>query len=152
MAMKATVNVMGIQTKNVMERIGNTLKAVLKVAAEHKKVKWIVKGERGEQPKVFTAEDPVFYEERLKTEIPEPNWTPGVLISPKGMLDQPEQSRAAVAYGGRKKARRQQNICKKASRIRPSHLSVVVAAPQPECKQPHETRGLRSSPSPPMAT
>ncbi|RNB53827.1 hypothetical protein EDM57_18675 [Brevibacillus gelatini] len=149
--MKATVNVMGIQTKNVMERIGNTLKAVLKAAAEHKKVKWIAKGERGEQPKVFTAEDPVFYEERLKTEIPEPNWTPGVLISPKGMLDQQKQSPAAAEHGRRKQSRMQQNIRKKATRIRPSHLS-VVAAPQPESKQPHEVRDLRSSPSPPMAT
>ncbi len=47
--MKATVNVMGIQTKNMMERIGVTLKAVLKTAGEHKKVKWIAKEERGEE-------------------------------------------------------------------------------------------------------
>ncbi|MBY0050757.1 hypothetical protein H7K32_03485 [Brevibacillus agri] len=149
--MKASVNVMGIQTKNMMERIGKTLKAVLKAAAEHKKVKWITKEERGEEPKVFTAEDPVFYEERLKTEIPEPNWTPGVLISPKGMLDQPQQSPAATGERRLRQARMKQNIRKREARIRQSHLS-VVAAPQTESKQPHEIRDLRSSPSPPMAT
>ncbi|MGN7469358.1 hypothetical protein [Brevibacillus sp. SAFN-007a] len=149
--MKATVNVMGIQTKNMMERIGSTLKAVLKAAGEHKKVKWIAKEERGEEPTVFTVEDPVFYEERLQAEIPEPNWTPGVLVSPKGMLDQPQQSHPAAGPRKQKQARMHANIRKREARIRPSHLS-VVPAPQTENKPPQEVRDLRSSPSPPAAT
>lgn len=149
--MKATVNVMGIQTKNMMERIGVTLKAVLKTAGEHKKVKWIAKEERGEEPAVFTAEDPVFYEERLTAEIPEPNWTQGVLIPPKGMLDQRQRSPVAAGQRKRRVERSKQMIRKRVVQVRKDHLSLVVA-PQADNKQPHEIRDLRSSPSPPMAT
>lgn len=153
--MRTSVNVMGIQTKNIMERISVTLKAVLKTGKENKKVQLIEKEEGFELPRVISAQDPVFEDKRLIEEIPEPNWNEAVIAPLNGMVDRTRESQLA------KKVRKTHNwkrqaLIKKAyqlqtSQARRTHL-YLVTSPQAENKQPHEIRDLRSSPSPPVAT
>lgn len=153
--MKTSVSVMGIQTKNIMERISITLKAVLKTGKENKKVQVVEKEEEGvEEPRVISAKDPVFREDRLMEEIPEPNWAVGVIAPPNGMVDHTHMSPLAKRHA--KKRDLQQLALSKANQkktkdARRAHL-VLVASAQTENKQPHEIRDLRSSPSPPVAT
>ncbi|ATF15903.1 hypothetical protein HPY28_15870 [Brevibacillus sp. HB1.2] len=153
--MRTSVNVMGIQTKNIMERISVTLKAVLKTGKENKKVQLIEKEEGIELPRVISAQDPVFEDKRLIEEIPEPNWNEALIAPPNGMVDRTRESPLAKKYRKTHNWKRQAFIKQayqlKASEARRTHLH-LVAVPQTENKQPHEIRDLRSSPSPPVAT
>ncbi|MFA4133349.1 MULTISPECIES: hypothetical protein [unclassified Brevibacillus] len=153
--MRTSVNVMGIQTKNTMERISVTLKAVLKTGKENKKVQLIEKEEGIELPRVISAQDPVFEDKRLMEEIPEPNWNEALIAPPSGMVDRTRESPLAKTYRKTHNWKRQaiikQAYQQKASEARRTHLN-LVAAPQTENKQPHEIRDLRSSPSPPVVT
>ncbi|OUQ90217.1 hypothetical protein B5G50_00630 [Brevibacillus brevis] len=153
--MRTSVNVMGIQTKNTMERISVTLKAVLKTGKENKKVQLIEKEEGIELPRVISAQDPVFEDNRLMEEIPEPNWNEALIAPPSGMVDRTRESPLAKTYRKTHDWKRQaiikQAYQQKASEARRTHLN-LVAAPQAENKQPHEIRDLRSSPSPPVVT
>ncbi|UIO42073.1 hypothetical protein LOY85_25310 [Brevibacillus brevis] len=153
--MRTSVNVMGIQTKNTMERISVTLKAVLKTGKENKKVQLIEKEEGIELPRVISAQDPVFEDKRLMEEIPEPNWNEVLIAPPSGMVDRTRESPLAKTYRKTHNWKRQaiikQAYQQKASEARRTHLN-LVAAPQAENKQPHEIRDLRSSPSPPVVT
>ncbi|NRS49370.1 hypothetical protein [Brevibacillus sp. HB2.2] len=153
--MRTSVNVMGIQTKNTMERISVTLKAVLKTGKENKKVQLIEKEEGIELPRVISAQDPVFEDKRLMEEIPEPNWNEVLIAPPSGMVDRTRESPLAKTYRKTHNWKRQaiikQAYQQKASEARRTHLN-LVAAPQAENKQLHEIRDLRSSPSPPVVT
>ncbi|WP_064200466.1 hypothetical protein [Brevibacillus brevis] len=153
--MRTSVNVMGIQTKNTMERISVTLKAVLKTGKENKKVQLIEKEEGIELPRVISAQDPVFEDKRLMEEIPEPNWDEALIAPPSGMVDRTRESPLAKTYRKTHNWKRQaiikQAYQQKASEARRTHLN-LVAVPQVENKQPHEIRDLRSSPSPPVVT
>ncbi|MFS0921127.1 hypothetical protein [Brevibacillus sp. 179-C 1.1 NHS] len=153
--MRTSGNVMGIQTKNIMERISVTLKAVLKTGKENKKVQLIEKEEGIELPRVISAQDPVFEDKRLLEEIPEPNWTEGMIVPPNGLVDRTQESPIAKKHrktrGWKRQAFIKQAYQQKVREARGTHL-FLVTTPQTENKQPHEIRDLRSSPSPPVAT
>lgn len=165
--MKTSVNVMGIQAKGMLERIGITLKAVMRAGKENKTV--IVIGghtlESGKlgiggtgdpqkvesEPRLFTAHDPVFYEERLLAEIPEPNWSDRLLVHPKVLAEQGGMGNSIPIQAGTGRARTMRPIRKRTGDIQKKQLSFGTSH-QVENVQAREPRDLRSSLSPPLGT
>lgn len=149
--MKTTVNVMGIQAGSLLERIADTLKAVLRVGKENRAVQ-VISEEKAEASRprleVFTAEDPVFSEERVVSEIPQTVWMNAFLIDQGELM---EKSRAERAKGTNEKYKKMNKHTHKKKRTagRPTHLTLVKPA-QAEGRPAREIRDLRSSPSPPQ--
>ncbi|QRG67295.1 hypothetical protein [Brevibacillus choshinensis] len=152
--MKTTVNVMGIQAVNILERIAVTLKAVLRVGKENRSLQ-IIHGEKDKtedtQIEVFTARDPVFPEERLVSEIPQPLWMNALLVDPKAMIDQGHKEGAAGLNYPYKKVNKNTKARKRTTESRGTHLT-LVSAPQVKSAPSREIRDFRSSPSPPNLT
>ncbi|MFD2369364.1 hypothetical protein ACFSO0_05250 [Brevibacillus sp. GCM10020057] len=148
--MKTTVNVMGIQAVSILERIADTLKAVLRVGKENRSVQVISDGKEtasSSRLEVFTAEDPVFPEERVVSEIPRTVWSNAFLVAPHGLVDKSGAERAKGANITCKKMNKHSRA-KKRTAGRATHLTLVKSAPA-ERGPVREIRDLRSSPSPP---
>lgn len=150
--MNTTVNVLGIQAKNILENIGTTLKAVTRSGKENKQIQIIQANHREEELRLYTVKDPVFQEDRLTKEIPEANWTghKQVLIF-NGWFD-PGVRQASVlpsiqpnAHGGVVPT----NRLKTRIQLAKAQQQTVVAFPQKESGQASKWREVRSSLSPP---
>ncbi|MDF2684096.1 MAG: hypothetical protein K0R47_5286 [Brevibacillus sp.] len=152
--MKSTVNVMGIQAVSILERIAVTLKAVLRVGKENRSVQ-IINGDKEKskeiQLEVFTARDPVFPEERLVSEIPQPLWMNAFIVDPKPLIDKGHKEGTAEMNNKFKRVNKNTKDRKRNTESRGTHLTLVKAA-QIERTPSREIRDFRSSPSPPNLT
>jgi len=148
--MKTTVNVMGIQATSILERIAATLEAVLRVGKENRSVQ-VIGGKnnqaRGSRLEVFTAQDPVFPEERVVSEIPQTLWMSVVLADPKGLSEKREAGRTKYVTTPYKKVNPSTAVKKRTAK-RAKHLTLVRRA-QAEAAPAREIRDLSSSLSPP---
>ncbi|MGG1664407.1 hypothetical protein [Brevibacillus sp. NRS-1366] len=149
--MKTSVNVMGIQAKDMLDCIAATLKAVMRTGKEQKTIQVIGEESTEEQPSVFTARDAVFYEERLLTEIPEPNFSPGLLVHPKVLAEKAIQSADNQNQSSARRAGIRRPIRQRIINRGQAKVSRAVF-PQVESKQPRDIRDFRSSLSPPVET
>ncbi|CAM3519945.1 hypothetical protein EDM52_00635 [Brevibacillus invocatus] len=148
--MNTTVNVLGIQAKEILENIGATLRAVMRGGKENNQIQIIHTDypvDREEKVHLFTVQDPVFYEDRLTKEIPQANWSgQKQVIYFKGWFDPgtkqvgfQAKERSAVMLTNRLNTRM------KSANAQQS----VIAFPQKESGQAQKQRGVRSSLSPP---
>lgn len=150
--MKTSVNVMGIQAVNILERIAVTLKAVLRVGKENRSMQVIHDETSAEaELKVFTARDPVFAEERVISEIPEPLWMNGLLAEPKALTEKENPEPIIQRNTPGKKVNKHTKARKRSVEPRAAHLT-LVKPPEAERASSLEIRDLRSSPSPPAGT
>jgi hypothetical protein len=150
MDMKTSVNVMGIQAKSILERIAVTLKAVLRTGKENKTVKLIGNQSEQAEASVFTASDPVFYEERLK-EMPEPNWTSAQVVHPKLLIEQGSRNQSSDKPPQFTRSRKMRPIRKRTVESRLAYVNLSSNS-QEGRTQANEIRDFRSSPSPPLGT
>ncbi|RNB71708.1 hypothetical protein [Brevibacillus panacihumi] len=144
--MNTTVNVLGIQAEETLQRIGATLKAVMRGGKENRQVQMIEETEK--IPCLFTAQGPVFQEERL-AEIPPTPWkNNGQILYFKGWFD-PGNRESGFRDHGRieEKQLNRQKIRAKEARIRQS--SAVVLFPQETGERRNKQRDVNSSLSPP---
>lgn len=163
--MKTSVNVMGFQAKDMLERISSTLKAVMRTGKENKAVQIIEdpslelagsnretgQGSDGELS-VFASRDPVFYEEKLLAEIPEPNWSGGLPVQPRLLVDQGGREESPGNHCSRNGKNRPKREGKKQTADMSRQRLSIVALPVEQSTQAREPRDLRSSPSPPAGT
>ncbi|MED1855246.1 hypothetical protein [Brevibacillus reuszeri] len=149
--MKTSVNVMGIQAQNMLECIAATLKAVLRKGKENKNIQVISEETGEEQADLFTAQDAVFYEERVIQEIPEPNWESGAIAHPKLLITQAGRS---VGQKGKRAAKQVRTMRPIRQRIKnaPQTKAMLFPFPQAESKQPRDIRYVKNSLSPPRET
>jgi len=150
--MKTSVNVMGIQAQNMLECIAATLKAVLRKGKENKKIQVISEEAGEEQSGVFTAQDAVFYEERLMQEIPEPNWTTGVIAHPKLLAEQATRSADQKAQQPPTRRARVMRPIRQGNPKTNQAKAMLFTFPQVESKQPRDIRYVKNSLSPPRET
>ncbi|WP_103108973.1 hypothetical protein [Brevibacillus reuszeri] len=150
--MKTSVNVMGIQAQNMLECIAATLKAVLRKGKENKNIQVISEEAGEEQSAVFTAQDAVFYEERLMQEIPEPNWTSGVIAHPKLLAEQAIRSANQKAQQPPTRRARVMGPIRQRNPMKNQAKAMLFTFPQVESKRPRDIRYVKNSLSPPRET
>jgi len=82
------------------------------------------------------------------TEIPEPNFSPGLLVHPKVLAEKANRSAAQQNQSITKQARTKRPIRQRTINRGQAKISQVVF-PQVACKQPRDIREFSSSLSPP---
>lgn len=144
--MNTTVNVLGIKAKETLQRIGTTLKAVMRGGKEHRQVQMIEQTEM--IPCLFTAQGPVFTEERL-TEIPPTPWkNNGQILYFKGWFD-PGNREPGLRDHGRIEGKRSNRKKIRAKEARMRQSSSVILFPQEIGERRNKQRDVNSSLSPP---
>jgi len=146
MNMNTTVNVLGIQAEETLQRIGTTLKAVMRGGKENRQVQMIEQTEM--IPCLYTAQGPVFTEERL-AEIPPTPWqNNGQILYFKGWFD-PGNREPGFRDHGRVEGKRPNRQNRRAKEARMRQSSAVVLFPQETGERRNKQRDVNSSLSPP---
>jgi hypothetical protein len=152
--MNTTVNVLGVQAREILKRIETTLDAVMRNGKENKQVQVMqepymdtsIRADKEEEPHLFTAQDPVFSEDRLTTEIPQANWP---------ALEQVIYFRAWFDLGNKqpsiegRNSRTRKNRPELRTKVLNKQLT-VIAFPQGDRSLVKKQREVRSSLSPPI--
>ena len=149
--MNTTVNVLGIQAKEILENIGATLQAVMRGGKENKQIHIIHtdhRVDREEKVHLYTVQGPVFYEDRLTKEIPQANW-PGQepVMYFKGWFDPGTKQ---VGFHAKERSRVMQTNRLKTRMKNANAQQTVIAFPPEVSGQAQKQRVVRSSLSPPL--
>lgn len=148
--MKTSVNVMGIQAIGMLERMGTTLKAVMR-AGNKQQTAIVVEGTESELC-LFMTSDPVFCEDRLLTEIPEPNWEEGLLVHPGVLVDRGDMGQTSIVQVSANRQIKPMRRVRKGFRNTERKQISPMNANQADSNPAKEQREVKSSLSPPVPT
>lgn len=144
--MKTSGNVLGIQAKQTLKRIGETWKAVVRQGEASAHIQIIGDSRRG-MAAIFKKQEHVLTEERVKREIPEPNWQDSRVPLLAGMIHSGTPHVYRTAQGRVQRAKRQ--LLYRVSAIGGSQQRAAGNALQTAHKPFQRQRYTRSSLSPP---